>query len=153
MKNLLIIIISFLTVVSCSSTKKLSDPETLPKDISFKPENNVSQIEDRENLKQLIGEIDSLISTEVCTDPTEWTFTAIGAKPCGGPSSYLAYPKKLAEEILPKVTQFTAMQDAINKKYHLMSDCAVVLPPSEIICENGKAVLTGGRLDKKEEVE
>lgn len=143
MKNVLILVITLLILVSCSSKKRMADPETLPKDISFKPENNFSQSEDRENLTRLIGEIDSLISTEVCTDPADWNFTAIGAKPCGGPSSYMAYPKKLEEEILPKVTQFTAMQDAINKRYHLMSDCAVIPAPTGIRCEDGKAVLVG----------
>lgn len=144
MKHLLIIAISLLTLTSCLSKKKLMDEETLPKDISQKPHIHNSQEDDQLQMKNLIKEIDSIISAEPCTDAANWKFTAIGAKACGGPSSYIAYPIQLEDEILSKVTQFTSMQSAFNIKYGLMSDCAMVLPPAEIICENGKAVLLSG---------
>ncbi|QOW10661.1 hypothetical protein Q73A0000_09885 [Kaistella flava (ex Peng et al. 2021)] len=150
MKNLLIIAISALTLVSCSSKKGIADEETLPKDIALKPDNQFSQDEEQLQMKNLITKIDSLISTETCSDATEWKFTAIGAKACGGPSSYIAYPTKLENEILPKVTQFTSMQSAFNTKYKIMSDCAMVLPPTEIKCEDGKVVLVGDQPEKKE---
>ncbi|MEC5157821.1 hypothetical protein [Chryseobacterium sp. MP_3.2] len=141
MKNVVITAIALLFINSCKSKNAVVDVDTLPKDISLKPENNISQQLEQEQLKMVMLEIDSLIQTVNCPNPEEWTFTAIGAKPCGGPSSYIAYPKKLAEEILPKVNKLTAMQDAFNKKYRLMSDCAIVLPPTEIACVEGKAVL------------
>lgn len=150
MKHLLIIAISVLTLASCSSKKGVLDEETLPKDISEKPHDHLSQENDQLEMKNLIKEIDSIIANENCSDPAEWKFTAIGSKACGGPSSYIAYPIKLEAEILPKVTQFTSMQSAFNTKYGLMSDCAMVLPPVEIKCENGKAVLIGDRLEKEE---
>lgn len=150
MKNLLLIAISTLTLASCSSKKKIADEETLPKDIALKPENTFSHEEEQVQMKNLIKEIDSLITTESCSDPEEWKFTAIGSKACGGPVSYIAYPIKLEEELLPKVAQFTAMQTAFNTKYKMMSDCAVVLPPVEIKCENGKAILIGDHSEKKE---
>lgn len=150
MKNLLIIAISALTLASCSSKKGIADEETLPKDIALKPDNQFSQNEEQLQMKNLINKIDSLISTETCSDATEWKFTAIGSKACGGPSSYIAYPIKLENEVLPKVTQFTSMQSAFNTKYKIMSDCAMVLPPTEIKCEEGKAVLVGDQPEKKE---
>ncbi|MGA9211275.1 hypothetical protein [Kaistella sp.] len=131
----------------------MMNEETLPKDIALKPENHSPQEEEQVQMKNLIKEIDALINTETCSDPTDWKFTAIGSKSCGGPSSYIAYPIKLEEEILPKVTQFTSMQTAFNTKYKIMSDCMVVLPPSEIKCENGKAVLIGDHLEKEKETE
>lgn len=149
MKHLLIIGISVLTLASCSSKKGIVEAETLPKDISQKPHDHFTQDDEKVQMKNLIKEIDSIIGNENCTDASKWKFTAIGSKACGGPSSYIAYPAKLEEEILPKVTQFTSMQSAFNTKYGLMSDCAMVMPPVEIRCENGKAILIGDRIDKE----
>ncbi|MGZ5264616.1 MAG: hypothetical protein ACXWBY_04675 [Kaistella sp.] len=150
MKNLLIISIALLSLASCKAKKSVENADTLPKDISLKPENNMSQQEDQQALSALIKEIDAIIATEPCADPAEWKFSAIGAKPCGGPSSYVAYPVKLEDEILPRIERFTAMQSAFNTKYNLMSDCAMVMPPSEIRCENGKAVLVRGNSEVSE---
>lgn len=150
MKHFLIIAISVLTFASCSSKKGIIEEETLPKDIALKPDNNFTQEDDQRLMKSLIQEIDSLIGAEPCTDIANWKFTAIGSKACGGPSSYIAYPVQLEDEILPKVTQFTSMQSTFNTKYGMMSDCAIVLPPTEITCENGKAVLIADRLDKEQ---
>lgn len=141
MKNIFIIGIALLSLVSCKTKKSAENTDTLPKDISLKPENNMAQQEDRQQLTSLMREIDAFIALEPCTNPADSKFTAIGAKPCGGPSSYIAYPTKLEAQILPKIEHFTRMQSAFNKKYNLMSDCAMVMPPSEIRCENGKAVL------------
>lgn len=148
MRNFIIIAISIFTLSACSSKKAALDEETLPKDISQKPHDHFAQDEEQVQMKNLIKEIDSLISTETCTNAADWKFTAIGAKPCGGPSSYIAYPEKLKEQVLPKITQLTSMQSAFNTKYNLTSDCAVVMPPVEISCENGKAILDGDRLEK-----
>ncbi|KEY18744.1 hypothetical protein [Kaistella antarctica] len=149
MKHLLIILISASTVASCSLRKVKIDEDTLPKDISEKPHNHFTQEEEQLQMKKLIKEIDSIVATESCTDPADWKFTAIGSKACGGPSSYIAYPLKLEDQVLPKVTQFTSMQSAFNTKYGLVSDCALVMPPLEIKCENGKPVLIGDRLEKE----
>lgn len=150
MKHLILTAISVVTLASCSSKKGIVQEETLPKDIALKPDNNFTQEDDQLRMKSLIQEIDSLIGAEPCTDIANWKFTAIGARACGGPSSYIAYPVQLEDEILPKVTQFTSMQSTFNTKYGMMSDCAIILPPAEIACENGKAVLIGDRLEKEE---
>ncbi|MDN3607618.1 hypothetical protein [Kaistella yonginensis] len=153
MRIVLIITISILTVISCSSKKKFTEVETLPKDIALKPHNHFTQEDDQAQMKKLINEIDSLINTETCTDAAEWKFSAIGSKACGGPNSYIAYPVKLENAILPKIAEFTSMQSAFNMKYGLMSDCAMVLPPAEIKCDNGKAILIGHQSEEKEVVE
>ena len=150
MKHFLIIAISILTLSACSAKKAALDEDTLPKDISQKPHNHFTQEEDQLQMKNLIKKIDSLIATETCSDPADWKFTAIGSKACGGPTSYIAYPINLEDEILKKASQFTSMQSEFNTKYGLMSDCAMILPPVEIRCENGKAVLIGDHSDKEE---
>lgn len=149
MRHFIIIAISIFTLSACSSKKAALDEDTLPKDIALKPDNNFSQADDQQQMKNLVKQIDSLISTETCTNAADWKFTAIGAKPCGGPSSYIAYPEKLEEEVLSKITRLTSMQSAFNTKYNLTSDCAMVMPPVEIRCENGKAVLIAERLEKE----
>ena len=144
MKNLLIIGIAVATLFSCKAKKSAENPDNLPKDISMKPENNLSQQDDRQALTALVKEIETITAGENCTDPAAWKFSAIGAKPCGGPASYIAYPVSLEDQMLLKIQHFTAMQSAFNKKYNLVSDCAMVMPPSGIKCENGKAVLVSG---------
>ncbi|MCQ4035431.1 hypothetical protein [Kaistella montana] len=143
MKNLLIIGFATLSLAACQSNKTAVEPETLPKDIALKPDNNLSQQQDKEKLTQLIKEIETMATAQTCTNASDWKFTAIGSKPCGGPSSYIAYPAQLEETILPKIQNFTELQSAFNKKYGLISDCAMVMPPTGIVCENGKAVLVG----------
>lgn len=143
MKNVIIVGVAVLSLSSCLSKKSSANADKLPKDIALKPENNLSQQQDRENLNFYIKEIDSLANSEICNDASDFSFAAIGAKPCGGPSSYIAYPKKLESEILPKIEKFTAMQVTFNKKYQMISDCMMVMPPSEIVCQEGKAVLIG----------
>ena len=144
MKNFLLIAIALLSFNACQSKKSLGDVDTLPKDISLKPDNIILQQEQKQAMSDLIKDIDSLIQTESCDDASNWEFTAIGSKPCGGPSSYIAYPKKLAGEILPKVADLTAKQMAFNKKYGMMSDCHFVPEPAGIECRDGKAVLVKG---------
>jgi hypothetical protein len=126
----------------------MEERETLPKDISQKPHNHFSQQEDQLKMKKLIKEIDSIIGQEICENAADWNFSAIGAKPCGGASSYIAYPKNISDEIMPKIMQLTTMQSAFNSQYQIISDCSIVLPPVEIKCENGKAVLVGDHSEK-----
>ena len=139
MKNFLLLIIVFLSFTACKT--KMVNTDNLPKDVSQKPENNVSQQEDRQHLSVLIREIEMQIQSVSCDDAADWAFSPIGAKPCGGPTFYIAYPKGMESHILPEIKKFTEMQTAFNKKYNLMSDCMIVTPPTGIKCVDGEAVL------------
>ena len=141
MKNLWILGFAVLTLSACKNRSSVENTDTLPKDIALKPDNNISQQTEREELSNMVKEIEALAQSVPCTDASEWKFTAIGAKPCGGPSSYIAYPVKFEAEILQKIKDFTEKQSAFNKKYNLISDCMLILPPSGIRCEDNKAVL------------
>ena len=131
---------------SCAS-KNPATADNLPKDISEKPGRDSAEIADGkdlvkyETLTELQSEIDSLINSETCEDANDWKFSPFGAKPCGGAASYVAYPIDLESEILPKIEQYNTLNDLYNKQQGLMSDCAVVTPPTGIRCENGTAVL------------
>lgn len=147
MKNFILLFFAVATFITCKSKVSVEEVETLPKDIALKPNDLIAQQRDKDKLSNLIKEIDSLIATETCTGIDNWAYSPIGAKPCGGPSSYIAYPKNKEAEILPKISSFTAEQSAFNAKYDLMSDCALVPEPTAMICANGKAVLQSGTLD------
>lgn len=144
MRTVLILAIASLSLFACKSKTTAEITDNLPKDIALKPENNLNQQADQQQLSVIIKEIDSMAQRETCDGSANFAYTAIGAKPCGGPSSYIAYPKKIEAEILPKVQKFTEMQSAFNKKYKLMSDCSIVAEPTEIKCQDGKAVLVNG---------
>lgn len=144
MKKFSILAVSLLMFAACKSKKNVKVDDTLPKHISQKESRPVSQTKDREHLESLREEIEKIIASETCTNTDEWRISPFGSKPCGGPSSYIAYPKNHEEELLPKISEYNAQSSAFNQKYGLMSDCAVVPAPSGIRCENGKAVLVGG---------
>lgn len=117
------------------------DPETLPKDISERPADDESRKYDQAQLDLLKSAIDAEIAKEKCTDAKEWAFVPIGAKACGGPYSYIAYPKKSEASILAKLENFKNRMIAHNKKYNLTSDCMLPAEPVSIRCQAGKAVL------------
>lgn len=148
MKKLFISFI-LLSLLSACASRQTEDPDTLPKDISLKPERNDPET-DRKMMAELIAEIEAMIGKETCTDASQWRISAIGTKACGGPSSYITYPISLETELLPKIKEVTRRQSEFNRKYGVMSDCAIVPPPSAVRCENGKAVLVGSKTDVQE---
>lgn len=139
MKIPVLILCTALFMASCSSTKNMD--ANLPKDISERPADENSQKYEQAQLDKLKASIESEIAKEKCTDPTEWTFAPMGAKACGGPQLYIAYPKKLETSILPKINDYTEKVKAFNQKYGIMSDCMLIIAPTSIKCVNGKAEL------------
>ena len=93
-------------------------------------------------LEKLYHEIDSLAALYPCENSAEWHFTAIGAKPCGGPTGYIAYSERIdTVGFLDKVALYTELQQLYNEKWDVVSDCMVLLAPSRVVCEGGKAKL------------
>lgn len=142
MKKLFIYILIFSFVSSCKTKSAEQNPDTLPKDVSLKPDNkHEQQQKDQEQLANLFEAIQSQIDSVECINEADWRISPIGAKPCGGPATYIAYPIIFEDEILPKIQNFSGMQRSFNEKYGLMSDCAMVPAPSGLRCENGEVVL------------
>ncbi len=149
MKSVFVFFIFILLFASCGIKK--SERENLPKDIALrqKPVSDSITVVKKEEfdpgaakkMQDLREEIESLIASETCTDISQWRISPLGAKPCGGPTKYIAYPKSKESEILSKIKDYTTLQTAYNKAHNLTSDCIIVLPPSGIKCENGYAVL------------
>lgn len=94
-----------------------------------------------EEIEELHNEIVALSESIPCTNSTEWTFTAMGSKACGGPTLYIAYHQSVAEEFLDLVNQYTKLQAKYNQKHNVISDCALLAAPKSITCEGGKPVL------------
>lgn len=106
---------------------------------------------DRQELEDLMKEIHALANSETCTNPEEWSFTAVGSKACGGPQTYIAYPNSIdTVKFLALVKEYTAAEDRYNKKHEITSDCMFVMPPDGVQCQDGKAVLIYNNLQKLE---
>lgn len=134
-----VVLCSTLVTVSCGTAKKANT--NLPKDISERPADEDSQKYEQAQLDKIKASIESEIAKEKCTDASEWAFAPMGAKACGGPQSYIAYPKKTETAILAKINDYTEKVKAFNQKYGTMSDCMMIMPPTSIKCVNGKAEL------------
>lgn len=139
MKISVALLLISLSAVSCKSSQGGSS--TLPKDISERPANESSQRYDEAQLDKLKASIESLASEEKCTNAAEWTFSPLGSKACGGPVTYIAYPKELEATILPVIQEYTANMSEYNKKYNITSDCMMAAEPRSVKCLNGKAEL------------
>lgn len=143
MKNIFVKFISVCTLAlmlfSCKTAAP--DPETLPKDISERPVDEDSRKYDQAQLDLLRSIIDNEIAKEKCTDGKKWSFAPIGAKACGGPISYIAYPKSREASILAKLDDFKNKMIAYNKKYSITSDCMLPSEPVSVRCQAGRAIL------------
>ncbi len=139
MKIPVFILCAALFTASCSSTKNTD--ANLPKDISERPADENNQKYEQAQLDKLKASIESEIAKEKCTDAAEWAFAPMGAKACGGPQMYIAYPKKLETSVLAKINDYTEKVKAFNQKYNIVSDCMMIMPPTSVKCVNGKAEL------------
>lgn len=98
--------------------------------------------EDNQYLGRLMQEINQSAKSQTCNASTQFKTTGVGAKPCGGPSGYMAYAANIDEAIfLKKVTFFNSESAVFNKKYGLMSDCMLRPAPKSVECTDGKPVL------------
>jgi len=145
MKNWLIkiptlVLFASLTMLSCKSAQS-NDPADMPKDISERPADESSQKYDEAQLDKLKASIESMTMKEKCTNAADWAFSPLGIKACGGPVSYIAYPKKNEATILPKIEEYTQKMSEFNKKYSITSDCMMAAEPTGVKCQGEKAVL------------
>lgn len=99
----------------------------------------VTQEQDEQVLRELLTEIEQMASSVSCEDDTEWKFTAIGSKACGGNLGYIAYSQKIDEKVfLEKVAIFTQKQQEYNIKWSIVSDCSIPAKPTSVVCIKGK---------------
>lgn len=95
--------------------------------------------EDLAELNTLQEEIELLVDSGVCSENSDCEFIAFGSKACGGPKTYLAFSTSINVELLQqKVATYNALENSFNKKWGIISDCSVVMPPTSVACINGK---------------
>ncbi|ASK30530.1 hypothetical protein CEY12_10605 [Chryseobacterium sp. T16E-39] len=127
-----------LALVSCG-TKNVID--NLPKDISERPADENSKKYDEVQLEKIKTAIESEIAKETCNNPDDWKFAPMGSKACGGPKSFIAYPKTMEAQIQPKIEDYNKRESEFNIKYGITSDCSVIEEPQGIRCKDGKPEL------------
>jgi hypothetical protein len=94
-----------------------------------------------EELLSAQAEIIRIAESVPCTNASEWKFTPMGSKACGGPARYIAYHQSVERELLDLTERFTSLQKTYNEKNNVLSDCLLVGPPRTIQCEANKAIL------------
>ncbi len=98
-----------------------------------------TQESDKQQLEILKNEIEQLIDSGTCSENSDCDSIAFGSKPCGGSWSYLAYPTTIdVDLLLSKVNYYNEKERLFNIKWGIISDCAVVTPPTNVECIEGK---------------
>ena len=125
MRNLKLFILAVgLTFINCSA-----DPALIQK-------------QEGQNIERMYTEILLLAKSKQCENPTNWSYTPIGAKACGGPTGFIAYSLQLnTSEFLAKVEKYTNSQKEYNIKWGIVSSCDQLTSPTSIVCVDGKAQL------------
>ena len=99
----------------------------------------ITQEHDEKMLMELREEIYEMVEQATCSGESECKYIGFGSKPCGGFWEYLVYSNSVDEEALKlKVEHYNQLEKKYNIKWKVVSDCTVVNPPKELVCENGK---------------
>jgi hypothetical protein len=97
--------------------------------------------EDRAKLGAMAEVIHEYIGTPSCGSEGDCRYIGIGAKPCGGPWSYLIYSAATIDEneLRYRVLRYNAWNHGMNCRHQLSSTCDVPPPPCPI-CLGGVCV-------------
>lgn len=128
MKNYIIytlILIATLSFFSCNSDEEMSAME-----------------DDQEALEKQFSEIQTLALSAQCIDSSDWSYTAYGAKACGGPQGYIPYYLKADTALLfAQLNSYEANEIAFNRRWDIVSTCDIPQEPSGVTCVENKAKL------------
>jgi hypothetical protein len=89
---------------------------------------------DDRQLTQIWNDIASVVDTEA-RRPADCKSIPIGAKPCGGPWSYLVYSSSTTNEtrLRSLIAQFNERQANLNRRLGMASDCMYVGAPQAVL--------------------
>lgn len=90
-----------------------------------------------------LAQIKDLIGKAECSSDSQCQILPIGARPCGGPASYLAWStaKTSSGDIQALADRFRAEQQERNARSGMVSDCRAIAPPAAV-CRAGGCQLT-----------
>lgn len=95
-------------------------------------------VSEERRLEELSREISLEIGTPVAQSVSECHTIGVGAKPCGGPSHYLVYSTRVADEdrLMALVESYNEVEAELNRKEGRISDCAYLTAP-QVTLEDG----------------
>lgn len=96
---------------------------------------------DQELLRKLVEAVYKESKSNFCQRGDTWGIAGVGAKPCGGPASYMAYKKDNEKCFFKVLTVYNQQAKLYNAKYQIVSNCAVEPEPESVDCKEGKPVL------------
>ena len=101
---------------------------------------------DEEALNAVHREIVSLIGEPRCANLVHCRVLGLGARPCGGPSEYLAFSSLTAnrEVLEAKAYEYDFLQEEVNRSKGAVGSCEV-LPAPRATCVNGRCTLSSPR--------
>lgn len=90
-----------------------------------------------------LAQIKELIGKAECSSDSQCQALPIGARPCGGPASYLAWStaKTSSSEIQTLADRYRTEQQERNARSGMVSDCRAIAPPAAV-CRAGSCQLT-----------
>jgi len=90
-----------------------------------------------------LAQIKDLIGKAECSSDSQCQALPIGARPCGGPASYLAWSttKTSSSDIQALADRYRAEQQERNARSGMVSDCRAIAPPAAV-CRAGSCQLT-----------
>jgi hypothetical protein len=102
---------------------------------------------DTASLETLRAEVQSQLGDRTCSESVQCRTIPFGAKPCGGPWSYLVYSLATTDstELARAVDRYTAREHEINQLEGRVSDCSLVTEP-RVACADGVCVPVLGAL-------
>lgn len=97
--------------------------------------------DDREQLAELGAEARALIGEPSCTSVAQCRAVPLGAKPCGGPWSYVVYSTEStdAAALADVVARYNALEARLNRREGRVSDCQFVSRPL-LDCVDGRCI-------------
>jgi hypothetical protein len=100
---------------------------------------------DTASLDVLHAEVRVQLGDPTCTITAQCRTIPFGAKPCGGPWSYLVYSAATTDsaQLAGAVDRYTAREHELNRLEERASDCSLVTEP-EVMCADGQCVPVEG---------
>jgi hypothetical protein len=101
---------------------------------------------DEEALDTLHQQIIAMIGEPRCENIVHCRLLALGSRPCGGPTEYLAYSSIVGKrEVLEaKAYEYGFLQEELNRAHGVSGTCEVLAQP-KLACVNGRCTLNSDR--------
>ncbi|WP_462153453.1 hypothetical protein [Pseudoalteromonas piscicida] len=102
---------------------------------------------DTSDIKTHKQSLENIVADKSCDNDTHCKVIAVGDRACGGPSSYLVYSTRSADEaqVEQLAEQITTLERAYNMQNQMMSICQHLIEPATQCVENKCVKLENSR--------